>query len=61
MSKHPILQDPSDPPRRPDERPVESPKGPRTPYPVDHPGIREQPGTEPDYLPGTPETPPGKM
>lgn len=45
----------------PDERPVEGPKGPRTPYPVDHPGIREQPGSEPDYVPGTPEVPPGKI
>ena len=29
------------------------PAGPRTPYPVEHPGISEQPGTEPDYVPAT--------
>jgi hypothetical protein len=38
------------PPRKEPE--PEQPNGPRTPYPVDHPGIRNQPGTEPDYLPG---------
>jgi hypothetical protein len=32
----------------------EKPAGPRTPYPVDHPGISEQPGSEPDYIPATP-------
>jgi len=38
-----------------DDRPrKETPNGPRTPYPVDHPGIGEQPGSEPDYVPGTP-------
>lgn len=30
------------------------PEGPRTPYPVDHPGVSQQPGSEPDYLPGKP-------
>jgi hypothetical protein len=35
-----------------DNKPEEKPAGPRTPYPADHPGISEQPGTEPDYLPG---------
>ena len=32
----------------------EKPAGPRTPYPVEHPGIGDQPGAEPDYIPGTP-------
>jgi len=30
------------------------PAGPRTPYPVHHPGMSDQPGSEPDYLPGKP-------
>ena len=34
--------------------PQEKPAGPRTPYPVEHPGIRDQPGSAPDYIPGTP-------
>ena len=47
MSERPI--------RKPtEEQPVEKPVGPRTPYPVDHPGIGDQPGSEPDYIPGTP-------
>ena len=33
---------------------VEKPPGARTPYPVEHPGISDQPGTQPDYLPGKP-------
>lgn len=37
-----------------DNPPVEKPAGPRTPYPVERPGIRQQPGAEPDYIPGTP-------
>ena len=41
--------------QRPDnDNTEEKPKGPRTPYPVNHPGIRDQPGAEPDYVPGTP-------
>lgn len=43
--------------RTPSQKPKEpqgEPAGPRTPYPVDHPGIGKQPGTEPDYLPGKP-------
>jgi len=32
----------------------EKPAGPRTPGPVDRPGISEQPGSEPDYIPATP-------
>lgn len=51
---------PSDtPPRRPDEQPDTGPTGPRTPYPVNDPGISEPtgPGSEPDYLPGGPTYP----
>lgn len=35
------------------------PSGPRTPYPVNDPGVGEPtgPGSEPDYLPGTPNFP----
>jgi hypothetical protein len=35
------------------------PSGPRTPYPVDDPGITDPkgPGSEPDYLPGAPKDP----
>jgi hypothetical protein len=40
-----------------DNAPKDKPEGPRTPYPVNHPGISQQPGAEPDYLPGkSPET-----
>lgn len=42
-------------PRPPKEqKPAPRPAGPRTPYPVEHPGISDQPGSEPDYLPGKP-------
>ena len=45
-------------PQRPDTdnagREEAAPSRPRTPYPVEHPGISDQPGSEPDYLPGTP-------
>lgn len=43
----------------PDEPPDLGPTGPRTPYPVNDPGIGEPagPGSEPDYLPGTPTDP----
>ena len=44
MSERPV--------RKPSEVPAEKPTGPRTPYPVDHPGMSDQPGSEPDYLPG---------
>lgn len=44
----------------PDERPVPGPTGPRTPYPVNDPGIVDPPGADPDYLPGTPVQP-GRM
>jgi hypothetical protein len=38
----------------PDEMPDQGPTGPRSPYPVDDPGIVDPsgPGSEPDYLPG---------
>jgi hypothetical protein len=44
------------PSQRPEKNPPDrqKPVGPRTPYPVDHPGIRDQPGSEPDYIPATP-------
>lgn len=47
------------PPRRPDELPDTGPTGPRTPYPVNDPGITDPkgPGSEPDYLPGKPSSP----
>jgi hypothetical protein len=32
----------------------EKPPGPRTPYPVEHPGMSDQPGSAPDYLPRKP-------
>jgi hypothetical protein len=43
----------------PDELPDIGPTGPRTPYPVNDPGIQDPkgPGSEPDYLPGTPTDP----
>ena len=41
-------------PRPDNDNPEKSPAGPRTPYPVEHPGIRDQPGSEPDLIPGTP-------
>ena len=39
-----------------DNPPVEKPAGPRTPYPVERPGIRQQPGAEPDYIRARPRT-----
>ena len=45
----------TDKPSRPERD--RNPEGPRTPYPVERPGIGEQPGDEPDYIPGkSPET-----
>jgi hypothetical protein len=43
----------------PDELPEIGPTGPRTPYPVNDPGISDPtgPGSEPDYLPGQPTDP----
>ena len=46
-------------PTRP-EPPVPGPKGPRTPYPVNEPPM-PSPGKEPDYIPGTPNNPPGQI
>ncbi len=46
---------------RPGEKPVPGRKGPRTPYPVDAPPDPALPGSEPDYVPGTPERPPGRI
>jgi hypothetical protein len=47
----------------PDEQPDIGPTGPRTPYPVNDPGIDEPagPGSEPDYLPGGPTDPGVRM
>ncbi len=50
-------------PPAPDEEPVPGPAGPRTPYPVNDPGIADpdsQPGSDPDYIPPTPLGP-GQM
>jgi hypothetical protein len=44
-----------------DERPQQGPAGTRTPYPADRPGLTDRPGAAPDYVPGTPLEPPGKM
>ncbi len=43
----------------PDELPDTGPTGPRSPYPVNDPGISDPsgPGSEPDYLPGVPTNP----
>jgi hypothetical protein len=57
----PSERQPTKPPERPDEKPVPGRKGPRTPYPADRPDIGRQPGSEPDYLPGSPSEPPGRM
>ena len=50
---------PSPEPPEPDEQPVPGSRGPRTPYPVNDPGIIDpaRPGSEPDYLPGRPIAP----
>jgi hypothetical protein len=47
------------PSRDPDEQPDTGPTGPRSPYPVNDPGISDPagPGSEPDYLPGGPANP----
>lgn len=47
------------PPMEPDELPDTGPSGPRTPYPVNDPGIVDPtgPGSAPDYLPGRPTSP----
>jgi hypothetical protein len=41
-------------PNEKEPKPAPEPAAPRTPYPVEHPGISDQPGSEPDYLPGKP-------
>ncbi|EJW11139.1 hypothetical protein A33M_3400 [Rhodovulum sp. PH10] len=48
---------------KPDREPVPGPAGPRTPYPVNDPGIAQpdKPGAEPDYVPPTPPGGPGQM
>ena len=40
-------------PDRPDQAPLPGPRGPRTPYPVNDPGIADpgKPGSEPAYIP----------
>jgi hypothetical protein len=40
-------------PERPDDAPVPGPREPRSPYPVNDPGIADpaKPGSEPDYIP----------
>lgn len=50
-------------PPQPDEQPDIGPTGPRTPYPVNDPGIGDPvgPGSEPDYLPGAPTDPGVRM
>lgn len=58
MPKEPT---PANIPQRPDEQPIPGPKGPRTPYPANEPPIKEAPGSEPDFIPGTPDNPPGRI
>lgn len=50
-------------PPMPDEQPDIGPTGPRSPYPVDDPGVGDPvgPGSEPDYLPGAPTDPGVRM
>jgi len=48
------MQRPAPRPDNDNPRQNEKPAGPRTPYPVDHPGIGDQPGSAPDYIPATP-------
>lgn len=51
-----------DPGTNPDRQPEPGPAGPRTPYPVDDPGVADpgrQPGFAPDVIPAT--LPPGRM
>lgn len=64
----PVIDDPADPksprelpPNAPDEVPLHGPDGPRTPYPVNDPGIVDLPGSDPDVNPGMPQLPPGTM
>lgn len=55
MGKPPVEPPLPEPP--PQEPPVKGPKGPRTPYPANDPGITDLPGSEPDYVPGKPAEP----
>jgi hypothetical protein len=59
MAREPKKPEP-DIPARPDEKPQPGPFGPRTPYPVNEPPD-SIPGAEPDYIPPTPNDPPGRM
>ena len=61
MSAKPTSVPEVKPPPDMDEEPVKGPAGPRTPYPVESPGLTDRPGSMPDYLPGGPLEPPGKM
>lgn len=47
----------------PDEGTIKGPDGPRTPYPVDDPGIADPkgPGSQPDFIPGVPIEAPPRM
>lgn len=61
--KIPPGPDPQPVPPAPVEPPVPGPAGPRSPYPVNDPGIADptQPGSEPDYVPPVPPGGPGQM
>ncbi|MGE3147566.1 MAG: hypothetical protein AB7K04_00710 [Pseudorhodoplanes sp.] len=48
------------PPPRSEEKPLPGPKGPRTPYPVNDPPDSLGPGSDPDYIPPTPDDPVGE-
>ncbi|MEZ5786249.1 MAG: hypothetical protein R3D62_07205 [Xanthobacteraceae bacterium] len=57
-------QSPRPKPPTPGEAPVPGPAGPRTPYPVNDPGIADpdnKPGADPDYVPPTPPGGPRQM
>ena len=49
-----MRENPAQLPQEQAPKPPRKPAGPRTPYPVEHPGLSDQPGSEPDYLPGKP-------
>ena len=68
MAREPGFEpiDPQGVPGAPDPQPghPDRPPGPRTPYPVNDPGIADPtgPGSEPDYLPpGGPTTPMSRL
>lgn len=58
MPKQPTSVPEIDPDRRP--APQKDPPG-RTPYPVEEPGVGDLPGSEPDYIPPTPNVPPARI